>query len=152
MPGVNKLCQVLTSAVLYQAGEQTFWNVFSPAAGLRVGNAVSFTQLLLFFCWKNMYLWNSSVSFEGPNIWLLEYSVRLTFQFVKFQWLYLKTLCTFYLKLIIENCIACLHYFKVSFKTLKPRVTQYDYISQEIIRMKCLSNSKLFSLYSFFTT
>ena len=29
-----------------------------------------------------------------------------------------------------------MHYFKVSLKTLKPRVTQCDYINQESLRIK----------------
>lgn len=53
-----------------------------------------------------------------------------------FTWKQLKW--TFYLSLLIENNIyfACLHYFKVSLKTLKPRVKQCDYRNQKSIRIK----------------
>lgn len=111
-----------------------------------------FLHSIIFFPLKICTCVIAQLVLEGPNIWPWEYFITYTFQFGKFQRLYLKTLCTFYLKLIIENPIACLHYFKVSFKTLKLRVTQCDYISQEIIRTKCLSNPISLSLYSSFTT
>lgn len=83
---------------------------------------------------------------EGSNTWPIGDSVRFTFQFGKSQWFHLKTLYTFYLNLLIENYIyfACLHYFKVSFKILKPRVAQYGQINQKIIRMKFPSKLHVF--------
>lgn len=70
--------------------------------------------------------WNpgnvSLLVLEGSICTTVGHSVRFTFHFVKSQQLHLKTLRTFHLNLLIENYIdfACLCYFKVCLKTIKP--------------------------------
>ena len=98
--------------------------------------------LLLFFLPANIWICEISPSvLEGSNTWQKGQSVRFTSQFGKSQWFHLQFKYIFYLSLLIENNIyfAYLHYFKVNLKTLKPRVTQCDYINQKSIGIKLLS-------------